>query len=67
MRRRLMDAKGAARYLGISPATLNAWRRDSKTPAVPEPIDVRGRRLFVVDELEAFIREHMTLRGSPAR
>lgn len=67
MRRRLMDAKGAARYLDVSVTTFNAWRRDGKSPAVPEPIEVRGRRLFVVDELEAFIREHMTLRGQPAK
>jgi len=66
MRRRLLDAKRAAQYLGVSVTTLNLWRRDGKLPAVPDPIEVRGRRLFVIDELDAFVDSLKTLRGGPA-
>jgi predicted site-specific integrase-resolvase len=64
MRRRLLDAKRAAQYLGVSVTTLNLWCRDGKQPAVPDRVEIRGRRFFVVEDLDRFIEQHMALRSS---
>lgn len=47
----------AARYLGISPATL---RRKVMERAVPfyRPFGLKGRVLFDPDDLVAFVRQH---------
>jgi hypothetical protein len=65
-RPRLLKAKRAARYLGISYETFNAWRRDTKEPRLPEPVESRGLNYYVVDELDAFVDALKALRGRPA-
>lgn len=63
----LLNAKRAARYIGVSYDTLKSWRKDDKLPAVPKPVETRGGVYFVVAELDAFIQELVLMRGQPAK
>jgi predicted DNA-binding transcriptional regulator AlpA len=61
--RRVLSAQRTARYLGISIASFNKARSDDKEPRVPQPIDVRGVRGWVVEELDEFIARCMRRRA----
>ncbi len=66
-RPRLLLAKRAARYIGIAPATFNRWRRDSHQPPVPKPVETRGSQFWTREELDEFVDQLKSLRGSPAK
>jgi hypothetical protein len=53
----LLDERGAARYLGLEPRTLQAWRHAGGGPAYVR-ISSRCVRYRVVD-LEAFVASRM--------
>jgi len=51
MNKRLLDAKEAANYIGISRAKLYQWAKKEKIPSV----NIDTRRLFDVLELDEFV------------
>lgn len=53
MNKRLLDAKEAASYLGISRAKLYQWGEKNKIPSVR----IDGRRLFDVLEMDEFVEK----------
>lgn len=66
-RPRLMNARAAARYLGLSPRNFNRWRNDDNEPRIPQPVFRASKPFFVVDELDQFVVDLISRRGQPAK
>lgn len=61
----MLNADGAARYLGISYQTFNDWKKDGAEPPIPAPVERKGRKLYLTSDLEAFVAELVKRRGAP--
>lgn len=60
----LLTPAHAARALGVSRSKFYQMIQDDKTPRFPRPIEVRGKRMYVVAEIEGFVRECIAERSA---